>query len=760
MYKILLSLLFLVSIVLSNPAYSQIERKKATKTCEGCKWREGDTYYYMKPNGKVVFDTELKRHRFSYETDKDYWSFVYLADPKTGKWKGLLNFRTTEFFIDLRGKEDGYFDDLTAYYKYDEKFPDRKRSTGIFFTVYYDGGSTLVDTNMNVIIPFLEGQTLFANNGSGFNVADIPTEGMVDENDWAFMAWPSKRRFKLNGEETSPDNTTNEVLMELPKGYTYRKDLKLYSPSGKEMKKIFFKPYKTVEFPEIKRLLIIMNADAETYIINTETEELIVQEDLSFDEPELMLERYVYAGNWTVKTILDLVTGKRMGESYDKLVFKDGKFFTASNGTELNTEVDPTTGKTKNVGFENEKYAYKDIDVITPSKQEADQTLCLSYDGKIIRGHRNFYEGRIDLRTYAKDGSSYTTNYITISSDPHRMIPLKKGGYALAGRNHFSWLDTTLNVIKSAGTKMLDWRATNQSPNDYTYFMEDWKQNSGESTGTAVDFLDLSENTSSTIIASVFLYHQWTSSGAQEMRLGLAIRTMTEPSEFKIHDLNIVVDDKARFDGPQDIAEEVKISFIDENHVVIGFCGSKDGVSFQATVIDAKKIIDGQPLDAQVWQGNLKEMGSYDDAFAGLFAENGVLYYAMSGVMENMVVNVGKAKWDGSSLTVSLNKKVNAYDVGKPHVFSSLNKSSIILAGISNSTISSYSMQPYAIILDKTNFIAEDNQVLLKGDDFFDPQVVDAVSLDPNGTEKRFMLLFRGKSNDKGLFYMSEIKVK
>jgi hypothetical protein len=48
----------------------------------------------------------------------------------------------------------------------------------------------------------------------------------------------------------------------------------------------------------------------------------------------------------------------------------------------------------------------------------------------------------------------------------------------------------------------------------------------------------------------------------------------------------------------------------------------------------------------------------------------------------------------------------------------------------------------------------------LKGDDFFDPQVVDAVSLDPNGTEKRFMLLFRGKSNDKGLFYMSEIKVK
>jgi hypothetical protein len=761
MNKIIFSFFILVGIVFSNSANSQIERKKAVKTCEGCKWRDSDTYFYMKPNGKVVYETGLNRHRFSYESEKDYWSFVYLADPTTKALKVLLNYRTTEFFIDLRDKPDGFFDDIKPYFQYSDKYPNQRRDAGLFFTVYYDGGSTVVDTNMNVIIPFIKGEKFFVNSGNNSNLASLPTDGMVDENDWAFIAWPSKRRFKLNGEEVEGDKTSEMVVKELEGGFTFRKDEFVYSPSGKKIERVYEKPLNSLYLPSIHRLIVFINTSGKAFLFNTETEEYISIAYFNNYSPEVMQDRYVFLGSNDAKYIFDLVTGKQVGESHKKLVFQNGKFLTASNGTELDTELDPTTGNTKNVGYENEKYSYKDVDVVTPSTKQADQTLCLSYDGKIIRGMHNFSVGQIDLRIYAKDGKNYTTGYISVGSNPHRMIPLKKGGYALAARNHFSWLDTSFSVVKSTGSKMLDWRATNQSPNDYTMFMTDWKQNSGESAGTAIDFLDLAENTTSTMIASVFLYHQWTSYGAEEMRLGLAIRTMGETSEIKFHDLNIIVPNSSRYQGPQDIAEEIKIAFIDENHLVIGYCGSNDGVDFQATVINTKKIMDALPLDAQVWQGKLKEMGSMEDAFGGLYAEDGILYYAMSGGSENFGVYVGKAQWNGTALTVLQNKNVISIgNVGKPHVLSNLNNSTLILSGISYSSSSSFSMQPYAVVLSKSNLTVNTNDVLLRGDQFFDAQVVDAVSINPKGTENKFMLLFRGRSNDKGAFYMSEIKVK
>ena len=142
-------------------------------------------------------------------------------------------------------------------------------------------------------------------------------------------------------------------------------------------------------------------------------------------------------------------------------------------------------------------------------------------------------DGTLTLKKYTPpDFLKYNVTSFEKPDDPHEIIALKNGGYAVAGRNFFGILagEEDMTVTKSIGTKMLDWRALSTHTNGSTMAL--WKQNGAGTTGTAVDFLELAESPNGNYVCGLFLYQQWNGNNQPIMRLGLAISDLTQGGKW------------------------------------------------------------------------------------------------------------------------------------------------------------------------------------------------------------------------------------
>ncbi len=293
------------------------------------------------------------------------------------------------------------------------------------------------------------------------------------------------------------------------------------------------------------------------------------------------------------------------------------------------------------LSFAKAQFSYKELFAENNDGIYADRAICVNQSKQqLVYACRDASSGNISIREYI-DLNEKKINFDVYSRavDPHEIISLKNGGYALGGRDIFLLINSDLSIKSSIGHKMLDWRASNTG-------MDYWKCGTGGSTGTAVDFLELAENPSGTLVASLFIWHKMESGGRQAIRLGLAVADMNNEGKSKIYDLD--VETYSGSHNPIEASEEVEIGFLDDKHLLIANSGDNNATEPYYMIVDASLIAAGTPLEALKWKGKLN-----DEVPRNFITNKGVVYYVHYGN------TVGKALWDGKKLTIKTEYKYN-----------------------------------------------------------------------------------------------------
>jgi hypothetical protein len=359
-------------------------------------------------------------------------------------------------------------------------------------------------------------------------------------------------------------------------------------------------------------------------------------------------------------------------------------------------------------------FSYKDIAIENDNRTQADEAACIDKEGTIMLMLHGTDRG-FNIRRYASDFKTYKyNNYPSVTGEPHEILALKNGGYALAGRNFFGIADAERNVTKSIGGKMLDWRANNNSDDGSTMAL--WKQNGAGTTGTAVDFVELAESPNGNYVCSLFLYHQWNGSNQPIMRLGLAISDLTQGGKMTIHDLNLEQSGATSQESVLEAAMQVEMACLDDSHVLIGLDNASEANEYERrgnefVVVNFAQIAAGSPLNAEVWHGKLYQFEKGETFINGFFVDtDGNVYFAMGGTNDNLLV--GKAVWDGTQLSVKNKQEKTGFTSYGPDIVANMSDDYFVLAGRSYTSTPSLSGQPYFLKVKKSDLSFGSTQII------------------------------------------------
>lgn len=401
------------------------------------------------------------------------------------------------------------------------------------------------------------------------------------------------------------------------------------------------------------------------------------------------------------------------------------------------------------------QFSYKDILVNQNQNITAEQAICITQRGEIVRVFQDYSTNSLTFRTHsAPDYSKYIWKSYNATGEPHEIITLKNGGYAVVARNHFGVLDKDFVVTKSIGSKMTDWRAPQLSPSGIA--MARWKQGEVGVSVTSVDFLEVAESPNGNYVCGLFIWHAWQGDVA-EIRLGLAVADMTQGGKMTLHDLKLTMGGSSP-DSPIEAAMKMEMVCLDDSRVLIGFVNGSNSerMGQELVVIDYTKIIAGMPLDAEVWYGHPSGDLTH---FDGMFADkDGTVYYAAGDAQQ---VTIAKAKWDGSKMVVLKSKQSS--NIQAPHIVANLNDEYFILSGQSYSSVITMSMVPYFIKMKKSDLTVVSEDILKAKDENdarFGCAILDVYPLDP--ANLTLAVLMRGgydNTNNPGPFYLTTVQL-
>ncbi|MBK7130257.1 MAG: hypothetical protein IPM74_16165 [Crocinitomicaceae bacterium] len=747
-------MLLLLILMLNNlVVLAQFEREYAIEPCKGCYWKDR-TYY--KPKGQTAGwlpGRPIKLYScMNGERIKNLFALASREGTEDIDW--IVDLTTNQILIDVRSWKDGKILLASSKLKSTEGFGSKCANE--YWLVIYDGGSVVLDTNFVELLPFVKGSPY------EFRGQLIGDEPMKDLNDWAIKNPNSGELFDINGKPIG--GFIADVQFDFGNDIFLGTDNKLYV-KGKVVNmgfgveaNYFGRKMEDFIFYQNENILVVKSNAENGNLINLET--LIDYGSFYFKEVEDINHKPILRNGkyFLIKPqsdalgVLNAKTGKYCNEQLGTIVYKDGAFYTKGTTGDYSLEVDPETCGTSYVGAKTETYSVYDINIFNSISFLSSMSLCLTQSGKLMSLEKGF-DGDLHLKKFNyPTANTYSENSISSTDYMNKIIALQGGGYAACGRDHLVLMDDELNVHFQLDDPMLNYRAYSSNPDYAGAKMDTWKTGSG--TGTAVDFLDIAENSNGTEISSVFLFHAWVN-GAQKMYLGLSVQKLSNPSEVILHDLAIEVPE-GFITSTNQASIRVNVIYLNDTHVLISFGG--DG--FQQTVVSTELLFQKKPLNAKLWQGNLFDV---DDFVNGGLVKDGDNTYIVGSGHKNgtSFLAIGRIEWQNNVLTL---EKVcyrtfgfsNA-NIGEAHCVTQLNENALIISGISSSDYSAFSGYPYFVEFDLNKFdLNTDRAFIVKNDDLYNAHVADLVPYSDGTGKAGFVALYGNHFDTKSKFTITQ----